>query len=145
MMKNSGFVAVLAVCCTYPIWLVSGYVSCLVLLLLSSFSSGSHFSFNANCIGLLFRQNCTASDGPPYSHTCIFECVKDLYDIQYCTVCTLNTNPIKLAENDTLDSLLHYQFLRFDEKKGAVVSLPSCSSEIELNFLKESMGKTWHN
>lgn len=93
--------------------------------------------FSLSLSRFYFRQNCTTpGQKPPFSSACVFHCIENLYDKEYCNVCTKNTNPIKLNETEMLESILSYIHVRYDEEKDSIISLPSCSGEKKNSKLK---------
>lgn len=75
------------------------------------------------------RRKCTESDHRPYSHACMFQCIEHFYDKKFCNTCSTKTNRIKLIENAILDSLLMYDFVRYDNDTESIISMPACSGE----------------
>lgn len=71
--------------------------------------------------------NRTESDQSQYSNARIFQCIEILYDKQFCNVCSLKKNAIKLNKSEILASLMPYDYVRYDEDSESIISSPSCS------------------
>ena len=108
----------------------------------SIFIAALFLTNSAYQIWMVSGENCTAAlNRPPYSNACIFDCIENFYDFQYCKICSNESHAIKLNRTETLASLIQYDFVHYDKQNESILNFSSCSdcdtNQTDENLLKE--------